>query len=186
MDCSSPISIIICLNIPASDASPTGTVSPHWSMYCISAAVFRHTDLPPAFGPEMTSIRLPSCSVISSGTTSLPTSGRRLHNMGCRACCQRMTGFLTRVGAMLFSCSPTRAFARTKSTSATNCCTCIRSSNSGRSSLEKAISIRIRSRRSAPSSSRIWLFASTTCCGSIYTVLPEALSSCTMPPIFRL
>ena len=163
MDCSSPMSIISCRNIPACEASPAGTVKPHCSMYCSSAAVFRQTDFPPAFGPEITSIRLPSRRTMSNGTTSLPTSGRRLHRTGCRACSQCRIGLGVRVGAILFSCRPTRALARTKSTSATNCCTCIRSPNSGRKRLAKSINMRMRSRRSAPSSSRIWLFASITC-----------------------
>ena len=45
--------------------------------------------------------------------------------------------------------------------------------------------MRITSRRSSASSWRTLLFASTTSVGSINTVLPVALSSCTIPFILR-
>ena len=45
--------------------------------------------------------------------------------------------------------------------------------------------MRITSRRSSASSWRTLLFASTTSVGSINTVLPVALSSCTIPLILR-
>ena len=46
--------------------------------------------------------------------------------------------------------------------------------------------MRMISRRSSPSSSRIRLLASTTSAGSMNTVFPLADSSCTIPFIFRL
>ena len=55
----------------------------------------------------------------------------------------------------------------------------------GRSRLENSTKMRIISRRSSPSSSRMRLLASTTSAGSINTVLPLADSSCTIPFIFR-
>ena len=54
----------------------------------------------------------------------------------------------------------------------------------GRNWLENSIRIRIISRRSSPSSSRIRLLASTTSAGSMNTVFPLADSSCTIPFIF--
>ena len=55
----------------------------------------------------------------------------------------------------------------------------------GRNTLENSVRIRMISRRSSPSSSRIRLLASTTSAGSIKTVFPLADSSCTIPFIFR-
>ena len=56
----------------------------------------------------------------------------------------------------------------------------------GLSSSENTVRIRTISRRSAASSSRTLLLASTTSVGSINTVLPVADSSCTIPLILRL
>ena len=55
----------------------------------------------------------------------------------------------------------------------------------GRIMIEKSVRIRMISRRSSPSNSRILLFASTTSAGSMKTVLPVDDSSCTIPLIFR-
>ncbi len=49
-----------------------------------------------------------------------------------------------------------------------------------------AVSILTVSRRSSSCSSRILLLASTISAGSMYTVLPDADSSCTMPLMRRL
>ena len=48
-----------------------------------------------------------------------------------------------------------------------------------------SLSMRMTSRRSSASSSRILLFASRTSVGSMKTVFPDADSSCTMPCILR-
>jgi proline iminopeptidase len=40
-----------------SESSLTGGSNPHWNMYCSNPTVFRQTDFPPAFGPEMIKIR---------------------------------------------------------------------------------------------------------------------------------
>lgn len=55
----------------------------------------------------------------------------------------------------------------------------------GRTLLVKSVRMRMISFLSSPSSSRTRLFASTTSVGSIKTVLPVALSSCTIPLILR-
>ena len=62
----------------------------------------------------------------------------------------------------------------------------IKSSIYGRSVAVNAVRIRTTSRCSSSCSSRKRLPAATTSAGSIYTVLPEADSSCTMPGILRL
>jgi len=55
----------------------------------------------------------------------------------------------------------------------------------GRNVLENVVRIRMISRRSSPSSSRMRLLASTTSAGSMNTVLPLADSSWTIPLILR-
>ena len=71
IDCSSPMSIIMFWKTPTVLLSPMGIDSPHCTMYCNSPTVFRHTDLPPALGPEMMRRRLSLTSMMSSGTTFL-------------------------------------------------------------------------------------------------------------------
>ena len=55
----------------------------------------------------------------------------------------------------------------------------------GRTVAENSVRMRMISRRSSPSSSRMRLLASTTSAGSINTVFPVADSSCTIPLILR-
>ena len=50
----------------------TGGSNPHCVMYCTTLTVFRHTDFPPAFGPDIINILFFSFSSILSGTTALP------------------------------------------------------------------------------------------------------------------
>ena len=68
MLCSSPISIIMLMKMPERERSLTGIDSPHCSIYCRRPVVFRHTDFPPALGPEMTSRRRSVVSEMSNGT----------------------------------------------------------------------------------------------------------------------
>ena len=56
MDWSSPMLTIILSKTIISDVSEVGTGIPHWNIYCRSPIVFRHTDFPPALGPEMRSM----------------------------------------------------------------------------------------------------------------------------------
>ena len=78
-----------------------------------------------------------------------------------------------------------RALARIKSISARNSYDCRMAGTCGRMVAENSVSMRIISRRSSPSNSRMRLLASTTSAGSMKTVLPVADSSCTMPRILR-
>ena len=58
---------------------------PHWNMYCSSPVVFRHTDFPPAFGPEISSSLFLSVSVTVSGTICRPSAFRAFSSRGCLA-----------------------------------------------------------------------------------------------------
>ena len=62
----------ICEKMPKVEASLTGTGMPHCSMYCSSPTVLRHTDLPPALGPEIMMKRLSRGSDTLSGVISSP------------------------------------------------------------------------------------------------------------------
>ena len=77
IDCSSPMSMNILLNMPAWLRSCIGMSRPHCNMYCSNPTVFRQTDFPPALGPEMMRIRCFSSSSISSGITFFPMFGKR-------------------------------------------------------------------------------------------------------------
>ena len=113
MLCSSPISIMILANTPAFDLSLIGTEMPHCNMYCTSPTVFRHTDLPPAFGPDIISIRFSSVRVISSGTTVFPCLFSERSRSGWRASIQSICGRRSTVGSMAFISFAVSAFART-------------------------------------------------------------------------
>ena len=54
IDCSSPMSMNRSSNRPISEFSEAEIRNPFCIMYWSSPTVFRQTDLPPAFGPEMT------------------------------------------------------------------------------------------------------------------------------------
>ena len=159
--------------------------SPDCSMYCNKPTVFKQTDLPPAFGPEMMRIRCFSFSSMSSGTTFLPCLARESCKSGCTAIVQSSSCLFSRAGLSPDICSANNALARMKSISARNSYDSSTSEMEGRSWLEKSVRMRIISLRSSPSSSRMRLLASTTSAGSMNTVLPLADSSCTIPRIFR-
>ena len=194
---------MMCLNTPTVLLSLMGTDRPHCTIYCSSPTVFRHTDLPPAFGPLIISSRpsvllfpssvfllpssffpLPSSRRMSSGTACLSCFFSERCSKGCIALIQSMVGSCCTVGSKACICSAHCALACIRSIMARNrydsstCSTC------GRSSSLNTVRIRIISRLSAASNSRILLLASTTSAGSMNTVFPVALSSCTMPLIF--
>ena len=185
MDCSSPISSNKFSKNPISLDSCIGTARPHWTIYWSRATVLRHTDLPPALGPLITSIRL-SVRRIESGTTVLPCRRKLSRRIGCLASRQSSIGRWWSVGTIASISVANNALARRKSTSARKSSLAKICGISGRICSVISNRIRMRSRRSSPSSSRIRLLASTTCWGSTKTVLPVADSSCTIPPILRL
>ena len=171
--------------MPAWLRSCIGMSRPHCNMYCSNPTVFRQTDFPPALGPEMMRIRCFSSSSISSGITFFPCLARESCNSGCTAIVQSITCLFSKAGFSPVICSENKALARMKSISARNSYDSKTSGMDGRNKLENSIRMRIISRRSSPSSSRMRLLASTTSAGSMNTVLPLADSSCTMPFIFR-
>ena len=117
-DCSSPMSISILRNIPNLLDSSTGTGMPHWNMYCKSPAVCKQTDLPPALGPEIRTIRCSSLISISRGMTSLPLAFKLRYNRGCFALYHNISGRFSKTGTIAFTRMAKRAFERTKSTKA--------------------------------------------------------------------
>ena len=185
MDCSSPMSMKMLSKIPAWLLSCTGINNPHCNMYCSRPTVFRQTDFPPALGPEIMRIRCLSFSVMSNGTTFFPCLANDICSNGCTAAAQSMTCLSARSGFRALMSSANKALARMKSISAKNSYDNKMSGMEGRNSSEKSVRMRMISRRSSLSSSRIRLLASTTSAGSMNTVFPLADSSCTMPLIFR-
>ena len=130
-------------------------------------------------------MRFSGVSSISSGTTFLPCLASDICNSGCTASNQSTICLSSTSGLHALASMLKTAFARIKSISAKNSYEERMAGTCGRTIAENSVRMRIISRRSSPSNSRIRLFASTTSAGSIKTVLPVADSSCTIPLIFR-
>ena len=109
------MSIIRFSKMPAFERSPTGMLSPHCSMYCSSPTVLRHTDLPPALGPDMMSMRFWGVRMMSSGTTCLSCFSNDRRSRGCEAPIQSMYGRGCSCGSMALMSLANSALARTKS-----------------------------------------------------------------------
>ena len=197
MLCSSPMSIMMVSKTPIVLFSFIGTLSPHCTIYCSSPTVFRHTDLPPALGPEMTSIcplgillspptsDLSPLNIMSRGTISLFWRFKELRNRGWHACTQSICGWDSTSGSMALNSCANCVLACMKSISPRNFILSSMPSTSGRISSLTSDSIFIISRFSSASSSRNLLLASTTAVGSRKSVFPVADSSCTIPLILR-
>ena len=185
--CSSPMSKSRWSNTPAWLSSRIGTSIPHCSMYWVRATVLRHTDLPPAFGPLSTSSRFASSPPKRSdiGTTVRPSCSKRSCSTAWRASRQSSIGRRCSWGAMALNRMATCALARTKSTCANCRYSASMAGDTGRICSVTDSRMRVFSRFSSDSKERMRLLASTTSCGSTKMVLPEALSSWTMPPILR-
>ena len=113
--CSSPISIITLSKMPTVDLSPTGMLSPHCTIYCNKPTVLRHTDLPPALGPEIIRICLSLLRMMSRGTTFFPCFSSDSCNKGCRDCIQSTCGLSVISGSIAFVSFANSALARIKS-----------------------------------------------------------------------
>ena len=124
-------------------------------------------------------------SMMSSGTTFFSCFASERCNSGWIARIQSIMGSSFTLGSKACICSAISAFACTKSICARKRYESSTSCTWGRNSSENTVRIRMISRRSAASSSRTLLLASTTSAGSINTVFPVADSSCTMPLILR-
>ena len=81
-DWSSPMLTTMLLKTGSSELSDVGISIPHWNMYCSRPAVLRQTDLPPALGPEMSSMRLAGVRLMVSGTMALPSRFSALSSRG--------------------------------------------------------------------------------------------------------
>ena len=88
-----------------------------------------------------------------------------------------MACLLSKEGFTPLMSIPKRALERIKSILAKNSYDCRIAGTCGRTVAENSVSIRMISRRSSPSSSRIRLLASTTSAGSMKTGFPVADSS---------
>ena len=159
------------MNMPSntgnSEFSSTGTGKPHWNMYCSNPTVFRHTDLPPALGPEMTSMRRPRSSFRSRGTTCFPSRASVCRSSGWRAERSHSVPSSERTGFTHSFSAAQRAFARIMSMQARYSPARAIPGASGRIRSVNAVSIRTTSRRSAYSSSFSSLLISTISTGSI-------------------
>ena len=108
------MSIMMSSKRPALERSLTGMGRPIWSMYWSRPTVFRHTDLPPALGPEMIRMRpslvsvisrgMMRCGLLSRGSSSSSVEGRvsasARSSSGWRASIQSMTGASATWGAV--------------------------------------------------------------------------------------
>ena len=127
-----------------------------------------------------------SCvSIMSNGTAFLSCRSNERRSSGWIARIQSMCGSAFTSGSKASICSAISAFACIRSISARNWYESSTSCTWGLSSSLNTVSMRMISRRSAASSSRTLLLASTTSAGSMNTVLPVADSSCTIPLILR-
>ena len=116
------------LKMPKTLLCATGTGMPHWNIYCNRPTVFRQTDLPPAFGPEMSRMRCFCVRVISNGTTLRGSSSRcsilYVSNFSCKSGCTAMaqssTCLSSILGSVLFVMMAHFALARMKSICARN------------------------------------------------------------------
>ena len=159
---------------------------PHCIIYCTTPTVFRHTDLPPALGPEMTRMRSCLLRLMFRGTTSLPWLRNDSISAGWIAVYHSTTG----LRSTWHICAPTslanKAFALMKSSCPRVSSTPSRSMRCGRIRSVTSVRMRMISRAISASVSRMRLLASTMASGSIKTVFPVALSSWTMPCSLRL
>ena len=119
-DCSSPISMNMSSNILNSLTSLAGTSNPHWNMYCSIPTVLRHTDFPPAFGPEMTRRCLSGVRVRVRGTICFFSFLSAASRIGWRPFTIFMVSSCEMMGFPASICIATRALALMKSISPMN------------------------------------------------------------------
>ena len=136
-------------------------------MYCNRPTVFRQTDLPPALGPEITSMWRWLSSFMSSGTICRPSRARVWLSSGWRAVRSHSVPSSDRIGRTHSFSDAQRALARTMSIRMRNSPACAIPGASGRSVAVKSVRMRITSRRSAYSSSLSSLLISTISTGSM-------------------
>ena len=160
------MSINILLKTGNSLVSDAVIGKPHWNIYCNRPMVFKHTDFPPAFGPEITSMRLSLLSSASRGTIVRLCRLSDCANSGCLAVRSTRRSSVDIIGFEAPFSNAQRAFARSISTVAIKCSVRSTSAISARNVSVKAVKMRTISLRSSYSNSRSRLFNSTTSAGS--------------------
>ena len=116
-DWSSPMSTMMRSKTIISEVSEVGMSIPHWNMYWSSPTVLRHTDLPPALGPEMRRMCFCSERVAVSGTISFLSFFRARSSSGCLAFLRFISPFSEIIGMPAMKSSAICAFAMMKSIS---------------------------------------------------------------------
>ena len=159
---------------------------PHWNMYWSRPTVFRHTDLPPALGPEMSRMCFCGVSFTVNGTISLPSFFRDLSRSGCLALRRSISFSSDIIGIPATKSSDVCALAMRKSSSPMHLAPSRSSGTNGRTQSLKSYSMRAISRDSAKCNSLISLVISTISAGSMKVVLPDEDSSYTKPCSFLL
>ena len=186
MDWSSPMLTIILSKTGSSDASDVGMSIPHWNIYWRSPTVFRHTDFPPALGPDMRRMCLAGLRLAVRGTMAFFSLRSALSRSGWRAL-RRLSSPLSDItGIPAMKSSAICAFAIMKSISPRYLAPPRRSGIYGRRKSVNSRRIRRISLCSEKRSSFIWLSSSTTSAGSMNAVFPVADSSYMNPAIFFL
>ena len=186
MLCWSPMSMNIRSKMQNSLVCFAGTSRPHCNIYCKSPTVFRHTDLPPAFGPEIIKIRFLSLSSIFKGTMLLPWRLRLSSNRGWRASYHTKPSSCLKTGFPAFIERAYFAFALKKSILARKSYAPKSVGMYGRTKSVNSVSMRTISLFSSNSSSLKRLCSSTTSAGSMNEVCPLEDSSTTKPCSLRL
>ena len=177
MDWSSPMDTMIRSNTGSSEVSEVGMSMPHWNMYCSRPTVLRHTDLPPALGPEIRRMCFSGVRVAVRGTIGRPSLRRAFSSSGWRAFRSSSSPFSDRMGMPAMKSRATPAFAIRKSISPRKIAAAERSGIQGRRNSENSCRMRAISRVSANRSSAISLVRATISAGSTKVVLPVADSS---------
>ena len=160
--------------ISISLTSDVGMSMPHWNIYCSRPTVLRHTDLPPAFGPEISRMCFSRFSERVSGTISFFSRRSEASSRGWRARRRLNSPLSERMGIPAIISRATSAFERMKSISPIYSEAAISIGNEGRRNSVNSSRMRAISRCSSNWSSRIWLPSSTISKGSTKAVLPVA------------
>ena len=160
-----------------SEVSEVGMSMPHWNIYWSSPTVFRQTDFPPAFGPEIRRMCFAGVRDAVRGTISFFSFLRALSRSGWRALRRFISPLSEITGIPAMNSRATCALAMMKSISPRYLAASRRSGIYGLMNSVNSSRMRRISRCSENLSSFIWLSNSTTSAGSIYAVFPVADSS---------
>ena len=164
-DCASPMSAKISSKIGRRLPSRAGTGKPLWFIAAKSAIVLSATVFPPALGPEIIKIRLPSIKRTSTGTATSPKSGCRAPKSNSGSSCV--------LCAKTAPCaSPHFAAASAQSNSCITVSDWLKTVQKGRSSAHKTLKILRISAFKSYSACTSSFEQRTESSGSIKTVIP--------------